>query len=242
MKISGLVLTFNSESTIERALKSLSFCDEIIVVDSGSTDTTVSICQRFGARVFFNPWNGFAEQKRFGLQKASFEWVFVLDSDEEASAELQEFVLNFKKNFSRFEGVSFKRVMFVGNRRYDVIWRNERRIRLFKKSAGSFLDNEPHEKVLINGAVLKTDFEIFHYSYKNLEDQVSKLFKYAKVWADRQEKIGFLIFRAVISFISRFIKTYILKLGFLAGREGFILCFNEAYYGFLKYALAFKRD
>mgnify|MGYP001032093259 CR=1 FL=1 len=242
MKISGLVLTLNSEASIERALRSLHFCDEIIVVDSGSTDATVTICQRFGAKVFFNPWNGFAEQKKFGLQKASFEWIFVLDSDEEASAELQEFVLNFKKNSTRFEGVSFKRVMFVGNKRYDVIWRNERRVRLFKKSAGSFLDNEPHERILVNGDVLKTDFEIFHYSYKNLEDQVSKLFKYATVWANRQEKIRCVILRAVISFFSRFVKTYILKLGFLAGREGFILCFNEAYYGFLKYALTFKRD
>ncbi|MCX7952806.1 MAG: glycosyltransferase family 2 protein [Deltaproteobacteria bacterium] len=240
MKISAVVLTYNCEDTIERALQSLDFADEIIVVDSGSKDRTVQIAEHLGCRVFLNPWPGYAEQKQFGVDKTNYDWIFVLDSDEEVSKELRKWLTSLKtSNQIKADGYAFKRVMFIEKERIDVIWRNEFRIRLFRKKSGTFVGKDPHEKILVSGVVKKVPLEIYHFSYQGLVDQVRKLTNHAKTWAETNERISCLssIVRLFVSPISRFTKMFLIRFGFALGIRGFILCVNEAYYAFLKYAI-----
>ncbi|MCS6893446.1 MAG: glycosyltransferase family 2 protein [Deltaproteobacteria bacterium] len=243
MKISAVVLTFNSEKKIATALKSLSFVDEIVVVDSGSTDNTVPIAKEFGAKVFFHPWNGYKEQKKFGIQQTSHDWVFVLDSDEEVSEGLILWIMEFKKHPPNIQGVSVKRTMVFDGEIINVIWRNEYRIRLFNKSFVELVGQEPHEKITVRGSTLKVGNEIYHYSYDGFKDQVQKLVKHAVCFSESVDKrdVKLLVIKMLVSPLARFLKTYVLNFGFLIGLKGFVLCMNEAFYSFLKYALALER-
>ncbi|MEM4380273.1 MAG: glycosyltransferase family 2 protein [Thermoplasmatales archaeon] len=243
MKISAAVLTFNSESTIEKTLESVAFLDEIIVVDSGSSDSTLSICERYTNKIFRRAWSGYADQKKFAIDQCSNDWIFVLDSDEEASPALSSWLRGFDESRTKFDGFAFKRVMFIGGKRWDVVWRNEYRLRLFRKDRYRILVNEPHERIIVDGKCTRLDLEIYHYSYSSLKDQVTKLNNHAYTWAKNclpRSNFAVLI-NLFVSPVARFVKLFFLKFGFLKGVTGYIVCKNEAYYSFLKYSYLYER-
>ncbi len=240
MKISAVILTKNNEKTISKALDSLSFADEIVVVDSGSTDKTVSLANLAGARVIFHPWEGYVKQRRFAIQQATYDWVFVLDSDEEVSKELASWVQNFNPEIAKINGVWIQRKMVFYGQSINYVWHNELRLRFFRKDCAEVGGDDPHDKIVVKGKTIKAPYPIYHYSYESFLDQINKLVKHAHTASLILTKKSTLTltFKMLLSPILRFFKLYGLNYGVMLGLNGLILCVNESFYVFLKYALA----
>ncbi len=240
-KLSVIILTKNEEKNIERAIKSVKdIAEEILVIDSGSTDTTVEIAKSLGANVIFNEWENYPSQVNFGISKAKNDMVFVLDADEEVSGELRESIREFL--FSDYKvGMILRRTFYMGDfLRY--IWNDEKRIRLFNKNVCRY-EGTLHEEVICNTEdiyVLKGYLN--HYSYKSLQDQFEKTIRYAKqnakILYDKRKPFHF--YNLILNPIWIFFKFFILKAGYKDGVRGFIIAFSGMFYVFLKYAFLYE--
>lgn len=239
MRLSAVVITRNEETNIERCLKSVSFCDEIIVVDSESTDQTREIAARYATKVIVHSWKGYAAQKNFAVEASSGEWVLSLDADEEVSAELREEILSILQRAPEHQAYSVPRktMQFGKWIRYGG-WYPNRLVRLFKKGTGRWEGEEVHEFWKTTGTAGQLAGHLFHYSFKNLSDQVERNNKYSSLGALRLRKSGraFSLTGLTFKSVSKFMETYFLKLGFLDGYPGFIISVSAAYSVFLKWA------
>ncbi len=242
--VSAFIVCKNEERHIAQCIESLNFFDEILVVDSFSTDRTPEICRTYTNVTFIQkPWLGYRAQKEFAANSARNEWVFFLDADELLTKELRAEVIDLfrPENSARLEscdGYYVCRVMFfLGKWWRKGGWYPDNVIRLFKKSKTSWLGVDPHEVVTVDGKLGKFSGEIEHYSYDNLSDQVNKLSSHAQTRARADSLLGKKVSRIkmFINPILRFYKFYILKKGFLEGFPGLIVAILEAYYTFLKY-------
>lgn len=243
--VSAFIVCKNEERHIAQCIESLNFFDEILVIDSFSTDSTPEICKAYHNVTFIQkPWLGYRAQKEFAANKVRNEWVFFLDADEILTSELREEIVDLLKpeNSARLEscdGYYVCRVMFfLGKWWRKGGWYPDYVIRLFKKSKTSWLGVDPHEVVTVDGKLGKLKGEIEHFSYDNLSDQVNKLSTHAQTRA-RADSLGGKKASTAKMFINpviRFFKFYILKKGFLEGFPGLIVAILEAYYTFLKYA------
>ena len=237
-KISTFIVCMNEEEQIERALKSVSWCDEIIVVDSGSTDNTLELAKKYTDKVIHNDWQGFVEQKRFALGHCSHEWILNIDADEEVSEELKNEIQELLKSNPSANGYEINRVVnFMGKWWRKGGWYPEYRLRLCKKSETTWGGENPHEKALVSGKIKKLKGELFHYTYNNFHDQINTLNKHssdsAVAMAKRGKKAS--LIKIFGNPILRFVKFYFFKKGFLEGFTGFIVSILEAYYVYLKY-------
>lgn len=237
--LSGFIICFNEAHQIRRALSSLSFCDEIIVVDSGSTDGTLEIAKEFTNKIYHRDWTGFLDQKSFALSLCSNKWVINIDADEEISPELKEEVLaKVLDDHDEVSGYEINRVVFHLRKWFRKGgWYPEYRLRLFRKDKATWGGEDPHEKVLVQGRTEKLSGELLHYSFKDLRDHVCRLEKYAFTSATNSFKKGktVLLFSVFLRAKFRFIKIYLFKKGFLEGKEGLVIATLESYYVFLKY-------
>lgn len=241
--LSVLIRTKNEERNIERVIKSVQgLADEIVVLDSGSTDRTVEIAKSLGAKVFFKEWEGGGNQLNYGVGLCSGEWVLVLDADEEASIELRESIKKELKN-PRYEVYKLCRRTFYLGDFLNHAWYPEWRVRLFKKGKVRF-EGELHESVIFEGKAEKLKGDIYHYSFKSLEDQYLKVVKYAKTMADVMKKEGksFRLHNLIFNPLWHFFKVYFLKLGFLDGIRGFFVAMSGAIYVFLKYKFLYELE
>lgn len=236
--ISTFIICFNEGHQIERTLKSLSFSDEIIIVDSGSTDDTVEVCKKYTDKIFIKPWAGFVEQKEYGLSLCSHEWVFNIDADEVVTAELATEMLSSVEE-NEYDGFFINRVVYhLGKWWRKGLWYPEYRMRLFRKSKTRWEGTDPHEKAVVNGKTKRLKGELLHYTYKDLHDQILRLNRYSTTLAENAIREGKktnvieIIFRPQF----RFLKMYFLKKGFLEGFPGFIVSMLEAWYVFVKYS------
>lgn len=239
--LSAFIITYNEEDNLADCLKSLSFCDEVIVIDSYSTDKTVEIAKAHGAQVIQREWPGYRAQKAFGLVQAHNEWVLNLDADERVSEELRaeiERVLA-KENKDDFDGYEVNRVVYhLGRWWRSGGWYPEYRVRLLKKSKTTWGGVDPHEKPIVNGKIGRLSGELQHYTYSGLDDQLSRLHKFSSISAKeeyrRGKKAGILdiLLRPSV----RFIKFYFLKRGFREGTAGLVVALIEFFYTFMKYA------
>ncbi len=239
MKLSGVVITKNEEKNIEKCLASLSFCDEVIVVDSHSTDTTIAKAKNFTPKVFLREWTGYVDQKAYATGLAKHDWVLSLDADEEVSKELQEEILRSIKE--RSQEVAFliaRRTIHSGEWIRYGGWYPNRLIRLYKKSEGSWEGGAVHESWRTLGLVGKLKNDLIHYSFDSFCDQVERNNLYSSLGAKalRDSNHSFSVCRLVLKPISKFIETYLLKLGFLDGYRGFFISVSAAYSVFLKWA------
>lgn len=250
-EISAFLITYNEERNIRACLESISFCDEIVIIDSFSTDRTLEIAQKFGAKVIQRPWPGYREQKSFGLAATTKEWVLNLDADERVSPELQENILQVlredyqkKKEASPrlgadISGYYINRVVFYLGRWWRRGgWYPEYRLRFFRRNRASWGGVDPHERALVEGETARLDGELQHFTYRNLGEQLTRLHHYATLAANEEFKIGN---RATFSklFFNPFIrifKFFFLKGGFREGSAGLIVAIAEGYYTFMKYA------
>ncbi len=239
--LSVLILTKNEEKNIKRAIKSvLSIADEIIVLDSGSTDKTVEIAKNLGAKVYFRDFDNYPSQVNYGLSLCSGDWILVLDADEELSDQLQESIKKELKN-STFDCYEIPRRTYYLGKFLDYVWYPEYRKRLFRRNKVHY-EGKLHEEVICEGKTGKLTGDLYHYSYKNLFHQFVKTVEYAQKMADIMYTQGkrFKFYKLLINPFVIFFKLYFLKLGFLEGVRGLIIAFSGFLYVFLKYAFLYE--
>lgn len=227
-KISVTIITGNEETNIRECLESVQWADEIIVVDSESTDETVEIAKQFTNKIFIRKWEGFASQKSFAMNQASNDWVLSLDADERATPELAEEILNL--DIDRFDGYKIKREnYFIGKQITCCGWGRDFQLRLFRKSRTKLTDRLVHEGFIVDGTVSELKAAMRHYSYRNLKDGFSKINEYSTLEANekaQKKKISGL--RVVFYPVWAFIQHYFIRKGFRNGRHGLMVSLMHA--------------
>lgn len=238
-KISAFIVCCNEESKIERCLSSVSWCDEIVLVDSGSTDRTIEIAQKYSPKIFTRPWPGYVAQKAFGLEQCTSEWVLNLDADEEVSPELRDEIQELlAHDDGSTNGWYINRVVFfLGKWWRKGTWYPEYRLRLCRRSKTTWGGRDPHEKALVEGDTKKLSGELRHYTYANITHQVQTLNNYALQAARAMNATGKRpsIAKIFLHPPIRFIKSYLFKRGYREGLPGLIVAVLESGYVFLKY-------
>lgn len=237
--LSAAIITLNEAAHIERVLRSLSCADEIVVVDSGSTDATCAIAERLGARVVQHRFEGFAAQKNFAISLARFDWVLSLDADEELDATAQAALAKWKMCEPSAAGYYFaRRAFYLGRWILHSGWYPDYKLRLFHRNLGVWRGDYVHESVVVEGEEQKLEGEILHYTCDSLEDHRRRIEFYtdkaAQEMLARGEKAGWLKRLAAPPWI--FINTYFFRLGILDGHQGFLLAWMAARYVARKYA------
>lgn len=237
--ISCCIICFNEEANIRRCLESVKWCDEIVVVDSFSTDRTVEICREYTSRIIQRPWPGYVEQKRFALAQTMYEWVLNVDADEEVSPALrQEILFVLQRNDPAVDGLSIPRLVYYLGRWWRHGWYPGRRLRLFRKAKVRWGGVDPHEKVLLRGHEDRLHGDLYHYTYKNISDHlraVNGLTDVAvreQVVRGKRSSLTALIFRP----LWRFLRFYFLRGTITYKVPGFFVAVTSAFYVFLKYA------
>jgi glycosyltransferase involved in cell wall biosynthesis len=248
--LSIVMITLNEETNLRRTLDSVRWADEIIVVDSGSSDRTGEIARSYGAKVFIEEWNGFAKQKNSALQKASSDWVLSLDADEEVESALADEIQKVLLANPGTAGFWVPRKnYFLGRWMRHGGFYPDRKLRLFRRGAGSFEERLVHEDVRLEGATANLKGHLLHHAYPSLESYIDHMNRYSSLGAQMVKGDAH---RARISFLDvlvrpqlTFFYNYLLRLGFLDGREGLLLHLNHCVYVHWKYAkawLAFKKE
>lgn len=240
VKISVAIITFNEQKNIERCLKSvIAIADEIVVVDSFSTDKTEEICLAYPVRFVKHSFEGYSEQKNYVANLCTNELILSLDADEALSPELEQSILKVKQQ-TLVSGYSFNRATyFCGQHIKYCGWYPDVNIRMWKTQNGKWIGNKVHEKIVLNDSLdvqhLKGD--LLHYSYYSIEEHIAQINKYSTLSALKKFEKGkkSSLFAILLFPKWRFFRDYIIKLGFLDGYYGFVICSNSAHEVFLKY-------
>jgi hypothetical protein len=245
--LSVIIITKNESLNIRECLETVKWADEIIVVDSGSTDATVEICRTFTPHVYQHDWPGFGLQKNRALSYASMEWVLSLDADERVTPELRT-AIEVAMREGQAQGYEVPRLSsFCGRFMRHSGWYPDYVLRLFKRGSARFSDNLVHEKLLIESKTEKLSGLLLHYAFENLEEVLHKTNQYSSAGAQMQYQRGrqSSLSGAVLRGLWSFMRTYLLRAGFLDGREGFMLAVSNAegtYYRYLKLMLLNKKS
>lgn len=237
--LSVAMITLNEEKRLGAALRSVSFADEVVVVDSGSTDGTVALARELGARVFVEAWRGFGPQKRLAVERCRNDWVFILDADEVVPAETAAEIASLVAGEGGFCAYSFPRLnYFCGRAVRHGSWGRDRVVRLFNRGAGTVSERSVHEAVEVKGVVGRAVNPILHCTREDLAQTIAKLNRYSSLAAEELFRQGrrASAFSAVGHGLWAFLKDYILLLGFLDGAAGLYVAVSEGLYGFFKYA------
>ncbi len=241
MKISATIITLNEERNIARAIESLQCADEILVVDAGSTDRTVDIASKLGARVLENPWSGYAAQKNFASGNASHDWILSIDADESLSETLHAEILHIKKFGPQFDAYTMPRLaQYLGRWIQHSGWYPDRKVRLFDRRKARWKGDYVHESVKVIGSTGHLDANLLHFTCDSLSEHLRTMDRYTTLAAeqliDQKAQIGFA--KLVLDPLWTFFNTYFLKQGFRDGVEGLCIAYMAAFYNFLKYAKA----
>jgi glycosyltransferase involved in cell wall biosynthesis len=247
--LSVIIITKNAAESILICLESVRFANEIIVLDSGSTDGTLALCQKYTDKVYEVDWPGYGVQKNRALAKANHEWVLSIDADEQIIPELRrEIETIITDNSATFDAYTIRRLSkYCGKFIRYGDWRNDCPIRLFRRDKGHFKEVPVHEDLIVTGKVGKIRAHMLHNPYRNLEGVLFKLNNYSSLSAKLKQEQGKSanLSIAVLRGLWTFFRCYFLKLGFLDGREGFMLAFYNAegcYYRYLKLMYLNQQD
>lgn len=238
--LSVTIITKNEEGAIKACLDSVAWADEIIVLDSGSTDDTVRICREGGARVYETDWPGFGPQKNRALQKASGSWILSLDADERISPSLKEEILEAIANPMAPEAYEMPRLSnYCGRPMRHSGWWPDYITRLVRKDRGRFSDDLVHERLIVDGKTERLSNPLLHDAFESLEDVIDTMNRYSTVGAEMMRRRGknASLFTAVSHGLWSFLHTYFVRGGFMDGREGFMLAVSNAegtYYRYVK--------
>ncbi|MET0445212.1 MAG: glycosyltransferase family 2 protein [Pseudorhodoplanes sp.] len=240
LRLSAIVIAKDEEKNIGACLDSLKFCDERIVVDGGSEDATAAIAEKKGARVVVNPeWNGFGPQKNFALSLAKGDWVFSIDADERVSPELAASMRGVIAE-GLYDAYEMPRLSsFCGKPMRHSGWYPDYVLRLFRRGKARFSDDLVHEKLICEGDVSRLREPLIHHPVARLEDSLSRMDRYstarAQMIVDSGRRVSFMT--GIVRGLWTFLQTYFIRLGFLDGREGFLLAVLNAegtYYRYMK--------
>jgi glycosyltransferase involved in cell wall biosynthesis len=239
-RISAIVVCFNEEANIRACLDSIRWCDEIVVVDSYSTDRTLEIVRQFTERVFVRDWPGYREQKQFALDQARYEWVLNLDADERVSPELRaEIERELSRGEPDVDGFMIPRLVFyLGRWWYRGGWYPDHRLRLFRREKVRWGGINPHEKVLIDGRTRRLSGNLLHFTYANASEHLETVNRLTEISSAEVLKEGggvppgALVTRPAW----RFFRSLVLDRGALEGWPGVFVAATAAFYVFLKYA------
>lgn len=240
MKLSVAIITFNEEENIKRTLDAVSsIANEIVIVDSFSTDKTKEIACSYDKVVFIeNTFNGFGKQKKLAIDSCKNDWILLLDADEQISKELANTIVKLVHEEAKFNAYQLRFVSVINHKPIKFGgWSSYYRLRLFNKNTGYQNEDDVHEAWITNEAIGTIKAPIYHYLYKNIEHQINKLNSYTTQKANVDFKNGkrvWLIKVLLVPFF-HFFKMYILRLGFLDGLTGFYLAVSNYFYAFLKY-------
>ena len=233
-RIGACIITFNEADRIEACLESLAFCDEILVVDSGSTDATRELAAGRGARVLEHAFQGYRTQKEFAVRSSGCDWVLCLDADERVSAALRASIDTAFGGGPAAAGYRFARATdyFGAFLRHGNAY-PDRVMRLFDRRRGGFRgDREIHEHASVDGAVQTLAGDLEHFAYRSLSDQLARLERYARLMAEHLHGRGRRahVYNIVCNPFWRFLRGYLLRGGFLDGWRGLVYAYVEANY------------
>ncbi len=235
--LSVIIITKNEEQHIQRCLESVSWADEIIVLDSGSQDNTVSLAKAYTAQVFSTDWPGFGLQKQRALEKAQHDWVFSIDADEYVSAELRA-QLQQAMVEAKFDGFEIPRLSsYCGRDIKHGGWWPDYVLRLFKREKGHFSPELVHERVELTGSIGQLTEPLLHEAFVSPEEVLHKINSYSTLGARKLHAEGKKVFitHALFKGVWTFIRTYFLKASFLDGQHGLLLAISNAEGAFYKY-------
>lgn len=244
MKLSAVIIALNEEDRIEDALKScLDTADEIVVVDSYSTDKTVEIAKKYGAKIFQKEFVDYGSQKNFALQKATYEWVLNLDADERISERLKEEIIKLKKEkHIKPDGFLINRkTSYLGRWIKHSGWYPDRKLRLFKKEKSRW-QGRIHERLLLDGETARLAGDILHYTYRDMNDHIKRLNRYSRMQAQDivKNKKNCLYLRSLLLPPITFLRFYVWKAGFLDGFPGLIIALVSSWATAMKYLKAIE--
>ena len=236
-KLSAIITTYNEADVIAETLRRLAFADEVLVVDSFSTDGTPEIARRCGVRVLQHEYESPAAQKNWAIQQVGGEWVFVVDADEWVTEELAEEIKATIASRDAREAYDIKRRnFFLGKEIKHSGWQNDWVTRLFRRGKARYAERQVHEVMEMEGAVERLRGRLLHHSYRTMDDYWKKLWRYAE-WnaleagrAGRKVSPAFMLFHPGL----RFLKAYLVQGGFLDGVHGLVVCLLTAVYAVAK--------
>ena len=237
-RLSAIVTCFNEESNIGDCLESLKFADEIIVVDSFSTDRTVEIARGFTDRILQHSFWSHGAQNNWAIPQAAHDWVLIVDADERVTPALAEEIQHLL-SAPVCDGYWIRRSnLFLNKEISHGTWGGDWVLRLFHRSKGRYQEKRVHSQVELNGIAGRCREAFTHHSYRSLDDYMRKIHRFSRGGAEelfeRGKRSG--IWTMTSHSLSRFLKCYLIKRGFLDGTEGFIIACLEVYHAFLKYA------
>jgi len=241
MKISAAIIALNEERNISRVIESLRCCDEILVVDSGSTDRTTEIAAKLGARVVESPWRGYAGQKNFAAEQCGNDWILSLDADESLSEALEAEIWQIKKSGADCDAYTMPRLaQYLGSWILHSGWYPDRKVRLFDRRKARWEGKYVHESVVVNGRIGHLESNILHFTCSSLSEHLKTMDRYTTLAAeqiiDEKRKVG--LAQLLLDPPWTFFRAYVLHRGFQDGAEGLAIAYMAAFYNFLKYAKA----
>ena len=238
-KVSVYMITYNNEETVERALRSVTWANEIVIVDSFSDDRTVEIGRKFTDKFFQRKWPGHRDQYQYAADLTTHEWIMFVDADEEVSPELADEIRKVLQQ--KAEGADgffvYRRTFYLGRWIRYGGWYPDGEIRLYRRGKGRW-EGGLHARVVVNGKVQPLKGLYHHYTYRNISDQIQTIDKYSRIAAEDMIKQGekFSLFKLLFHPPFRFIKEYFFKSGFRDGLPGLVIVMSTMYYVFIKYA------
>ena len=247
--LSVAIISHNEEANLERSLGSVAWADEIVVVDSGSTDRTAEIARSFRVRFFLEEWKGFAAQKNSALEKCRCDWILSLDADEALSDELAKEIWKLLEGSPPLDGYAMpRRNLFLSKWMRHGGFYPDPKLRLFRRGAAEFEARPVHETVHFVGQAGRLQGALVHYAYPTLVDYIAHMDRYSSLGAETaitEGKAGKALPRFLVNVVlnpaATFVYNYIFRLGFLDGREGLLLHLYHSVYVSWKYAKAWER-
>jgi len=241
--VSAAIICYNEEANIARCLDALGWCEEIVVVDSGSTDETLAIVgSRAGTRTLHRRFDTYVKQKNYALDHCTHDWVLSLDADEVLTPQLIEEI-----NGLPFDAAGYLIAIrpFLGSQEIKYgTWNPGYKLRLFRRSYGRWGGSSPHERVVLQGRTQRLKNRILHYSYRDRQEFLERNRQYTRMMVEflaergRQTYYG----EPVVHWCGNFLKSYLLRRGFLDGRAGLFLAYHIANFSFMKYSLLAERN
>jgi len=236
--LSVIIITKNEQDNIKNCLESVKWANEIIIVDSGSTDRTEEICRKYTDKFYVKDWPGFGIQKQRALELVSHEWVMSIDADERITPELRDEIIRKITHDSNIAGYLIPRLSnYLGKDIYHAGWYPDYTLRLVKKQTSHFTEDIVHEKMMVVGSIGKLSNHFLHYPYKDTSHHLQKINTYSSLSAEKMFDNGRHVSwsRIVLKAIFGFTRSYIFRRGFLDGWPGLIVSISTGLSTYLKY-------